>query len=285
MLQAEHACFAHGEKLKRHGLTILCCSLNVTQCHSNTPLFVSAEEVASHDSDNDAQYSIREHAFPAGTVLKIREFAFHPVNANLVWPGTPVFAEWLAQRPHLLRGRRVIELGSGTGILAIFLRKHLQCDITTCDYDDAEIEENITYNCGLNDVSPALPHIRHTWGAPFPCEPDWDIVIASDILLYVKQYLNLVKTLCVLLRHQPGNSNSSSQIQQGPSWDPNAKPVKVTDSLLSRPSFLMSWRRRINKADEALFFSGCLKAGLTITVVGPRTYLIQGTTTAQSQSM
>lgn len=43
--------------------------------------------------------------------LKIREFAFHQVNANLLWPGTRIFAEWLIKHPNLLCGRKILELG------------------------------------------------------------------------------------------------------------------------------------------------------------------------------
>lgn len=44
-------------------------------------------------------------------ILKIREFTFHQVNANLLWPGTRIFAEWLVKHPTLLPGRRILELG------------------------------------------------------------------------------------------------------------------------------------------------------------------------------
>ena len=43
--------------------------------------------------------------------LRIREFSFHAVNANLVWPGCQVFAAWLQARPHLLKDRKILEIG------------------------------------------------------------------------------------------------------------------------------------------------------------------------------
>lgn len=44
--------------------------------------------------------------------LVIREFSFHELNANLLWPGTFAFAEWLVQNKSLLQGRRrILELG------------------------------------------------------------------------------------------------------------------------------------------------------------------------------
>lgn len=43
--------------------------------------------------------------------LVIREFSFHQLNANLLWPGTFALADWLVQHRSWIEGRRVIELG------------------------------------------------------------------------------------------------------------------------------------------------------------------------------
>jgi len=77
----------------------------------------------------------------------------------LLWPGTFSFAAWLVKNQSILDGQRVLELGSGTGALAIYLRKSFGVDITTSDYDDKDIEENIAYNCRANKLD-VLPHIR-----------------------------------------------------------------------------------------------------------------------------
>nr|AFK42166.1 unknown [Lotus japonicus] len=37
----------------------------------------------------------------------------------------------------------------------------------------------------------------------------------------------------------------------------------------------MSWRRRIGKEDESLFFDGCEKAGLEVKHLGSRVYCIK----------
>ncbi|XP_043698404.1 protein-lysine methyltransferase METTL21C isoform X1 [Telopea speciosissima] len=210
-------------------------------------------------------YEERSHEFP-GMELLIREFSFHQLNANLLWPGTFAFAEWLLQHCSWLKGRRIIELGSsGTGALAIFLGKSFGVDITTSDFDDEEVEENIAHNCSVNGITPVLPHIRHTWGDTFPkAEPDWDLVIASDILLYVKQYPNLIKSLSFLLK----------------SYKPKDEKAGI-DLALPQPAFLMSWKRRIGKEDEELFFTGCENAGLAAEHVGSRVYCISPRKTSQ----
>jgi hypothetical protein len=162
----------------------------------------------------------------------------------------------------LIERRRCLEIGSGTGALAIFLKKEFNLDITTSDYNDQEIEDNIVHNCIANKIIPSLPHIKHTWGDEFPIsEPDWDLIIASDILLYVKQYPNLIKSLTFLLKkYKPTNVVS---------------PAEGADTELPRPVFLMSWRRRIGKDDESLFFTGCEEAGLEVKHLGNRVYCIK----------
>lgn len=43
-------------------------------------------------------------------------------------------------------------------------------------------------------------HFPHTWGVPIPADVGpWDVIVASDILLYVKAYPALVLTLDTLL--------------------------------------------------------------------------------------
>uniref|UniRef100_A0A7C8ZZA7 Calmodulin-lysine N-methyltransferase n=1 Tax=Opuntia streptacantha TaxID=393608 RepID=A0A7C8ZZA7_OPUST len=199
-----------------------------TALFSASSLFGNASDDSSDEETNPQENFVeRTHQFP-GMELLVREFSFHQLNANLLWPGTFAFAEWLVQHRSWVEGRCVLELGSGTGALAIFLRRLLQLDITTSDYDDQEIKDNIAYNCKINRIIPPLPHVKHTWGDAFPiASPNWDLVIASDILL-----------------------------------------------CLPYPAFLMSWRRRIGKDDESLFFKGCEDAGLLVRHLGSRVYCI-----------
>ncbi|XP_027335877.1 uncharacterized protein LOC113849862 isoform X3 [Abrus precatorius] len=203
----------------------------------------SEDDTSSREENSDARenYVERKHQFP-GTELIIREFSFHQLNANLLWPGTFAFAEWLVQHSSCIEGRRAIELGSGTGALAIFLRKSYDLDITTSDYDDQEIEDNIAHNCRENEI-PAIPHIKH-----------------------VKQYANLIKTISFLLNfYKPRDKKAIF---------PTGNDENDGNVVLPWPAFLMSWRRRIGKEDELLFFNGCEEAGLKVKHIGSRVYCI-----------
>ncbi|OMJ65163.1 hypothetical protein SteCoe_38985 [Stentor coeruleus] len=137
-----------------------------------------------------------------GQKLKIREFTFHRLNANQVWPGNQIFAEYLLENLAYLKEQKVLELGSASGILSIFLKKH-DIDITASDCPDEEIFENIDYNAKINGIEtiPKLPRILYIdlWGEPLNEGLGFTLIIASDILLYLKSFPSLIKTLDFLL--------------------------------------------------------------------------------------
>jgi|LakMenEpi03Aug12_release.lakeMendotaPanAssembly.Ray.scaffolds.fasta_scaffold551618_1 predicted nicotinamide N-methyase len=175
--------------------------------------------------------------FP-GRSVKIREFDFHPWNANKVWPGNHHFVTWISENLHLFQNKRILELGSGTGALAIYLKLHLNLDITTSDYDDPDIPDNISFNCSLNNI-PSIPFMPHTWGLPISDTLNsFDLIIASDILIYVAQYDNLISSIKYLT-------------QKG-------------------ASFYLSNRRRIDT--EEMFLKKCEDAGFTVEVVGAKVF-------------
>ena len=117
-----------------------------------------------------------------------------------MWPFNAKMAQFIRDNWSRFQGKRILELGAGTGILAIFLKK-LGLEVVTTDYDDVQIEENIHHNCELNDLQP-IQHVRHSWGTTFPSEflNSFDLVIANDIFLYTKEYPNLVNTMQQLVR-------------------------------------------------------------------------------------
>lgn len=134
----------------------------------------------------------------AGTTLAIRQCAWHQTNANKVWPGSFVLSEKLLENKSLYSSGLVLELGTATGALAIFMRKH-GFDVITSDIDDGgDVEEMVHFNTTSNGLEKG-PHIPHTWGeqwqTPNGTAPSCKFVVASDILLYYNVYDKLVQTL------------------------------------------------------------------------------------------
>ena len=113
--------------------------------------------------------------------------------------------------------------------------------IVTSDIDDGgQVEQNIKYNFELNNIT-KVTHIAHTWGTGWElsikeynncCASSFKYIIASDILLYVKVYPDLVKTL--------------SELFDGGTIE----------------KFIMSWKRRI--AESKIFFDLMIEAGFNL---------------------
>lgn len=83
----------------------------------------------------------------------------------------------------------------------------------------------------------------------------------------MKQYTNLIKTLSFLLKSYKPKDNKAvkrMEIEQNEAGVGFPQPV-----------FLMSWRRRIGKEDESLFFTGCENVGLEVKHIGSRVYCIK----------
>eukprot|EP00386_Alphamonas_edax_P013978 GDKI01043017.1.p1 GENE.GDKI01043017.1~~GDKI01043017.1.p1 ORF type:complete len:600 (-),score=155.17 GDKI01043017.1:442-2241(-) len=192
-------------------------------------LFKTGSESESESEKNKTQQEKEEEScvtrpfkMPNGMEINIREMAFHCLNANFVWHGNYDVAQWLLD--HKInefkeKNTRLLELGAATGILSIFLKRH-GVDVIASDYDDTEIESNFHKNLELNGMSGTIPFIRHTWGehfpdtythptpthtgdtdTPSPRKSVFDAIVASDILLYIKSFPQLVET-CNALRNR-----------------------------------------------------------------------------------
>jgi len=161
------------------------------------------EDNTSSQTGFKQQFDFQEYLFPEGIKLKIREFSFHPLNANIVWPGTLQFAEWIQQNwKEYFEGKNLLELGSASGALSLFIKKWKNVDVITSDYSDDEIEKNIRHNYQLNGINDVV-HLVHTWGEPLSENlPSCDVIFAINILQYSAQYGNLIKSLKLLL-HKP----------------------------------------------------------------------------------
>ncbi|XP_021753898.1 uncharacterized protein LOC110719311 isoform X1 [Chenopodium quinoa] len=82
-----------------------------TALFSPSSLFGNTSDNSSDEEPNTQQNFVeRTHQFP-GMELIVREFSFHQLNGNLLWPGTFAFSECLVQNRSMIEGRHVIELG------------------------------------------------------------------------------------------------------------------------------------------------------------------------------
>lgn len=170
------------------------------------------------------EYFVREVPVgPGGAVLVVREFSFHPRNANFLWPDANLIGRYVQEHWERYEDCRFLELGCGTGVLSIYLRK-LGLQVVSSDYHEVPdtVEENVAWNCAANHVD--HHHVPYCWGEePLPegLNDPFDVIVANDILIYVSSYPDLVRTMELLM---PAHNTAIT--------------------------FLLSWRRRLRGAKQ-----------------------------------
>ncbi|WP_018899889.1 50S ribosomal protein L11 methyltransferase [Rhizobium sp. 2MFCol3.1] len=92
------------------------------------------------------------------------------------WGGGAVLARHIAENPQIVCGRRVLDLGTGSGVVAIVAAKAGATSVVAADIDDNAIAA-ARLNAGANGVEIDLVHGDLLEGPP----PSVDIVLAGDL--------------------------------------------------------------------------------------------------------
>uniref|UniRef100_A0A3Q3AVU0 EEF1A lysine methyltransferase 3 n=1 Tax=Kryptolebias marmoratus TaxID=37003 RepID=A0A3Q3AVU0_KRYMA len=165
----------------------------------------------------------QEDPFPADDCLFAETFSldsvFHLMGEELrinqvfgadlgvaapVWEAALHLCRYLEDESVELRGRRIIELGAGTGLVGI-LAARLGAEVTLTDLPLAlpQLQANVSANTP-SDGWPSVPPtvLPLSWGRDhlnFPS--DWDLVLCADIIYLPETYPLLVETLAHLCRN------------------------------------------------------------------------------------
>ena len=92
------------------------------------------------------------------------------------WAGGQALARYILDKPEVVRGRKVLDFGAGSGLVAIAAAKAGAFDAVACDIDPLA-GEAIRMNAELNDV-----HIEFLNDDPIGrIERDWEIVLVGDV--------------------------------------------------------------------------------------------------------
>ena len=133
-----------------------------------------------------------------GTVVQIVE-TFNELGTR-VWDTAPLMAKYF-ERSGEVEGRRIVELGSGTGLLGCVLAK-LGARVTLTERESLQKQLQATVSANCHDELKA--------GTVAVCKLDWqedlsafaserfDMVVASDVLVFAKDIPLLVAVLTQL---------------------------------------------------------------------------------------
>jgi predicted nicotinamide N-methyase len=92
------------------------------------------------------------------------------------WGGGAVLARYIAENPHIVRDRRILDLGTGSGLVAIIAAKAGAASVVAADIADNAIAA-ARLNATANGVELNFTHADLLDGPP----PAVDIVLAGDL--------------------------------------------------------------------------------------------------------
>ncbi len=121
------------------------------------------------------------HVADEATVLwqktedELGEIGLPPPFWAFAWAGGQALARYVLDNPDLVRGRRVLDFASGSGLVAIAAAKAGAAHVTACDID-AFAASAMTVNAQANGVQlhPVCADLVDT-------DEGWDVVLAGDV--------------------------------------------------------------------------------------------------------
>uniref|UniRef100_UPI00398EAD7D EEF1A lysine methyltransferase 3-like n=1 Tax=Pristiophorus japonicus TaxID=55135 RepID=UPI00398EAD7D len=180
-----------------------------------------------HPENSGNHVPIVEWLLPSPNICEKKfEFCGHLLNisryfggnlgfAASIWESALVLCQYFEQEKIDFSGRKVIELGSGTGIVGI-LAVLLGGDVTMTDQENAlsQIEHNVSTN-----IPSASRHRSKvcalSWGKDHMKFPtDYDVILGSDIVYASLAYPLLLKTL-LHLSNEPTIIYLCSKLREG----------------------------------------------------------------------
>lgn len=94
---------------------------------------------------------------------------------GVAWPGGQGLARYVLDHPQVVRGRRVLDIGSGSGLCAIAAARAGASRVEAADIDPCSIEA-IAANAALNGVQVTTLQLDVIGAAS-----RWDVILAADL--------------------------------------------------------------------------------------------------------
>ncbi|MEQ8859990.1 MAG: 50S ribosomal protein L11 methyltransferase [Pseudomonadales bacterium] len=158
--------------------------------------------------------------FPLGPLPPevAREVIARPAYWALCWGSGLALARILLDEPGWVRGRRVLDVGAGSGVVAVAAALAGAERVIACD-TDPDARAACAANAALNDVAVDLADDLDDVGT------DHDLVLMADVL-YDRANLPLLDRVA---RHAPETLVADSRIAQLP--DPRYRQIREIQAL------------------------------------------------------
>lgn len=158
--------------------------------------------------------------FPLGPLPPevMRDVIARPAYWALCWGSGIALARWLLDRPALVQGRRVVDLGSGCGVVAVAAALAGAATVVACDTDPDALAATAA-NAAINGVAVTL------CAALADLPADSDLLVMADVL-YDRENLPLLEAAAGFAREV---LVADSRIAELP--DPAYRQIDTIDAL------------------------------------------------------
>ena len=127
-----------------------------------------AAEIALHVADDSTALWLK-------TEEELGELGLPPPFWAFAWAGGQALARYILDHPETVRGKRVLDFASASGLVAIAAAIAGASHVTACDIDPFATTA-IEINAGINDV-----HVDTILANVIGQEGNWDVVLAGDV--------------------------------------------------------------------------------------------------------
>lgn len=188
----------HGDSEKGH--VALTESQNNGQCDKKGNDCILSSETGAlmiYDESFVSPFHVGSRQFNfGGKTFSIQQSWGEGGVAAVVWDAAVVLAEYLETNPHMVKDKKILELGAGTG-LAGMVAAHLGATTTITDRETAlkYLVDNVRTNFQQDKQS--QPKIKALdWGKDLQkFKPEYDLIIGADIIYIEDTFDDLLKTL------------------------------------------------------------------------------------------
>jgi predicted nicotinamide N-methyase len=116
--------------------------------------------------------SYPQHRLGSADITRLMD---EPMYWAFCWAAGQVLAQWITNQPHRVAGRRVLDFGAGSGVVALAAARAGAREVVACD-SDPRARAACRHNARLNGVSLKIADAFETVGG------DVDLIIAADVL-------------------------------------------------------------------------------------------------------
>lgn len=119
-----------------------------------------------------------------------------------LWESAIVMSRWSCLHPEIFKEKRVIELGSGCGLLGITLAKYINSkELILTDYMDSVLT-NLKNNVEMNDALDKTTFLNLDWKEyeTYVGFPKFDVIIGSELIYKGGPLVELANLIKILLK-------------------------------------------------------------------------------------